>query len=294
MKPINQEEISILQEVISQKRATWEKLDLVKLFKKRESERMKFFSEIAFKADEIKIPIGRIRELIELNVLDYISEVKGDICITAKGSLILKYNLVNLPNSVDDFLNHINEEFYEDIRKKSKTPLNFEEKCAIITLMGLLSFTKKYSIDIQSLREKENDSIDKCFVKVSEFLSSTLGVENLSGYKLTNSDTEGKPAVTFFRRLDNIQLKTESIYVKSGGSHYLDIISNQAIDQWKLSFLLRRIFDKEPLNFEERLALVSLLREIEDDRISILGNLPDFNTNNIRSNLAYNVKDYRS
>lgn len=294
MRPINQEEISILQKIISQKGASIEKLDVVKLLKKRDSERMKFFSEIAFKVNEIIIPNDRLKELIELKVLDFTSEAKGEVCITAKGSLILKYNLINWSNSVNDLLDHINKAFYEDFLKKAKNTLNFEEKCALITLLGLLSFTKNYSINIASLREKEDVAINKCLGKVGAFLSSMLDVENTLSEKLPNSGTEGKPAVTFFRRLDDIQLKTDSIYVKLGGSHYLDLVSSQGIDAGKLSFLLRRIFDHKPLNFEERTTLVSLLKEIGEDRIAILGNSTDFNANDIKSELAFNVKDYVS
>jgi len=294
MRPINQEEIRILQEIMSQKRVSIEKLDVVKLLKKRDSERMKFFTGIAFKANEITIPSDRLKELIELKVLDFISETKGEICITTKGGLILKYNLVNLPNPVNYLLDDINKAFYGDLLKKARNTLNFEEKCAIITLLGLLSFTKNYSIDIASLREKEDVAINKCLGKVGAFLASILCVENTLSDKLPNSGTEGKPVVTFFRRLDDIQTKTDYIYVKSGGSHYLDIVSSQGIDAGKLSYLLRRIFDIKPLNFEERTVLVSLLKEIEEDRIVILGNSTDFNSNDIKSELAFNVKDYVS
>ena len=294
MRPINQEEVRILLEIIFHDRTAVDKLDVVKLLKKRDSERMKFFTQNAFKSNEITIPNDRLKELIELKVLDFTSEVKGEMCITAKGILILKYNLTNLPNSFNDLLDHINKAFYEDLLKKAKNTLGFEEKCAIITLLGLLSFTKNYSINIASLREKEDIAINKCLGKVGAFLSSMLEVENTLSEKLPNSDTEGKPAVTFFRRLDDIQSKTDYIYVKFGGSHYLEIVSGQGIDAGKLSFLLRRIFNQKPLNFEERTALVSLLKEIEEDRIAILGNSTDFNPNDIKSELAFNVKDYVS
>ncbi len=292
MRPINQEEISLLQELLSQKRVYMETLNIVKLLKKKDSERMKFFTEIAFKANEIRISMDRLKELIELKILDFTSEAKGEMSITVKGSLILKYNLLNLPDSVCDLLDHINNVFYEDFLKKARNMLDFDEKCAIITLLGLLSFTKNYSINIASLREKEDAAINKCLGKVSVYLSSLLGVENTLSEKLPTSGTEGKPSVTFFRRLDDIQLRTDSIYVKLGGSHFLDIVSNQSIDTGKLSYLLRRIFDLKPLNFEERTALVSLLKEIEEDRIVILGNSTDFNANEIKSELVYNVKSY--
>jgi hypothetical protein len=294
MKPVNQDEINILKEIVSQKGKSIEKLDIMKILKKRDSERMKFFRGMTFEANEIRIPIDRLKDLIELNVLDYTSEAKGEMCITAKGDLILKYNLLIESNSVNDLLDHINQTFYGDFLKKANNTLNFEEKCALITLMGLLSFTKNYSINIALLREKEDIAINKCLGTVGESLSSMLGVENTLSEKLSHSGTEGKSAVTFFRRLDDIQLKTDSIYVKSGGgSHYLDLVSSQGIDPGKLSFLLRRIFDHKPLDFKERIAFVELLKEIEEDRIAILGNSTDFNVNDIKSNLSYNIKAYK-
>lgn len=293
MKPLNEEEIGILSEIMVQKRLSLQKLDVVKLLKKRDSERMKFFTKIAFTADKIGIPKDRLKELIKLKVLDFVSESRGDMCITAKGILILKYNIMNPQRSVNDLLDNLNRAFYEDLLRKVKDTLTFEEKCTIITLLGLLSFTKKYSVSIALLREREDDvSINKSFAKAGVFLSSILGVENSLAEKLSESGTEGKGVVTLLRRLDDIQLKTEHVYVKSEGCHYLDIISDQGVDAGKLSFLLRRVFDYRPLNFEERKNLVALLKEIEENRISILGNSTDFNPNNIKSDLSFHIMNY--
>lgn len=294
MKSISNEELNVLRSMVLQHEFSIERLDIIKLLKKRETERMRFFNNINFKADEVKIPLDRINQLIDLKILDYVSESSRELCITAKGHIIVKYNILDLSPTMDLFLDDLNKKFYEDYQSKSKQKLNFEEKCAVITLMGILSFTENYSINIASLREKEDIAINGCLKKVSEFLSQILKNENLLIDKLSTGITEGKPAVTFFRRLDQIQLKTESIYFKSGGRHYLNILTDQGVDQEKLSFLLRRIFDNRTLNFEERSSLVSLLKEIEEERIPILGNSTDFNVNQIKSELAFSVKDYKS
>lgn len=294
MDILSQNEIENLKKTLSLKGLRIEGLDVARFLKKKESDRRKIFTEFTFKADEIEIPLKRIKEIIELKVLDYTSESRGEISVTAKGVIILKYNLVNISDNIDNMLDDINSAFYEDFLRKAKIPLKFEEKCAIITLLGLLSFTKNYSINITTLREREDLAINKCLGMVSVFLSSILKVENTLNDKLKGNGTEGKAAVTFFRRLDDIQLKTDSIYVKLGGSHYLDIISGKGLDKDKLSYLLRRIFNEKPLNFEERIALVSLLKEIDQERIVILGISPDFDSIDIKSELTYNMKDYES
>jgi hypothetical protein len=294
MEDINAEELNILRSMVLRHDVSIEKLDIIKLLKKGASERMRFFNQITFKVEEMKIPLERISKLIDSKVLYYVSESSRELSLTAKGHIVVKYNIMDLSQTVNQFLDDLNEGFYEDFQSKSKQKLNFEEKCTIITLMGILSFTESYSINIASLREKEDMAINRCLKKVSEFLSQILKNENPLIDKLSNNITEGKPAVTFFRRLDDIQVKTESIYFKSGGRHYLNILTDQRVDQDKLSFLLRRIFDNRTLNFEERSSLVSLLKEIEEERIPILGNSTDFKVTRIKSELAFNVKDYKS
>ena len=73
-----------------------------------------------------------------------------------------------------------------------------------------------------------------------------------------------------------IGLKTDNIYEKSGG-HYLNVLNDDKLDTNKIEFLLRKIFDQGPLEYDKRKEFIDLLQSMYSQRYKIINNIPNFN-----------------
>lgn len=295
VKLINKEELQELQNLLKRKNFEIERYDIISLLKKNRAVLGKFFKNMAFTRIDTGFSDESIRGLVNNGIIDYNSEVEMSLTLTLKGYLVIKYELIEVQTSVDKLLDEMNAGYFLEAIGESKTSLEFYEKSAILTLLGLLALSKKYPLKISTVREKqEEETFVECAEKAANFILSLPGY-NYTKEKIWKSNAEGNRAVGFLRRLDTIKARTESIYDKSGsGEHYLDILENGSLDDKKVSYLMRRVFDKRSLTSNERAALVLLLKDIEGHRITLLGNNPDFIVSEILSDLSYKVRGYKS
>ncbi len=303
MKIIEEQEINALKVILKTNKSPLKSNLLIELLKESKTKRDKFFINNVINRTELEISDDRFNYMLKEGILYLASEIDMKVLITIKGLIITIYGMTEVPKHVDDLLNDLNKEYFsKSFEDDEKAPLELREKVAIIVLLGLLSFSKNYSLKISTLRSKKETPFIDCIRKSADFLASLPGYEDEKekAEKLFQNTSEGNVGVTFLRRLDNIQVRTESVkvstavYVKSGGEHYLDLLEGNSIKDKNLSYLLRRVFNKRTLTFEERKSFINLLNEIEKERIYLMGNNPDFQPTEIISDLSYKIKSYKS
>lgn len=134
-----------------------------------------------------------------------------------------------------DFLTLVDQKF----NTVEKVGFDWKEKLGIITLL-LLSGTAKYSAI------RLNNETNKKFL--AEALQKTLDV--LKKYEIINKKEKLKGvargesiASAHMCRLNKLSRKTNHYYKGKNLEYYLDIEKDEIIDENKLSFMLRKVFD---------------------------------------------------
>ncbi|MHB1506827.1 MAG: hypothetical protein ACYCUZ_02060 [Cuniculiplasma sp.] len=265
--------------------------DITKLLKDPNSKRSTFFTKYSFDISELELNSSQVSLLIEKDLVDYVSEVDMKLTVTLKGYLVVIYGLKELEEGFNKLLDDINQKFYKDTIKETRKPLDFYEKTIIVTMLGLMTFTSEYSLKISKLREKNQNFFEECINKSSTLISEILDEES-GKEQVWRSEAEGNKVISLLRRTDSIQTRTENIYKKTGGDHYLDIIKDGSLDKNKISFLMKKIFPKKKLTYDERKKIENLLQQIEMERLILIGNEPNFDTDSIMSDLLYKIKSY--
>ncbi len=303
MKILDNNEIEELQSVLYKKiselnkgksnRNLW--IDLLKM---TTSKRKEFFKKIIIDPNELNLLRDKLEYLKNKNILYMANEIDMNYLITLKGIIISEYNIGEIPNTFDDFLNDLNREYFLNLfDEKSKEPLELKEKSIIIFLLGLMAFTENYSLKSSKFIDQDSEILEifkNSINEIANFIVNLKGYEDEGKYlnTLFKSESEGNVVHTFLRRLDNIQVRTDSIYKKERDKHYLDILDQNSVNEKKLSYILNKVFDKRKLTSDERIYLIDLLEKIEGERIYLIDNYPNFNFFEVKDDLHHKIKLY--
>lgn len=119
--------------------------------------------------------------------------------------------------------------------------LDWKEKLATLTLLLLASTSESSAI---VLNEKMNQ---KTFEAALREILKILQNSGLLEVKHELPESRGEPPATLFMRsrINELPRKTNHIYtnIGRGGGYYLDIETKEGVDEGKIAFLLRRIFE---------------------------------------------------
>ncbi|WXG44267.1 MAG: hypothetical protein WED04_09580 [Promethearchaeati archaeon SRVP18_Atabeyarchaeia-1] len=252
------------------------------LIKKKKKNQQDFYKSLSFRQNEANLPQHEIEELVAKNLLKFISRKDKLLTVTLKAMLVLDYGITDLSGNMDEMLNDFNEVFFEGVIKLSDEPLEAREKAIILGLLGLGTVSEQYSLK----PDKENqEELGKCIDDFAVSFIKELGPEYDDGTikDLWPGDVVGEePVLARMRRTDTVQARTEGVYRKKEGRHYLDILADEKIDEAKLTYLFERFFDKRPLSFEEKKKLVKALDGIQEHAIRLIRSNPPFDMLEIR------------
>lgn len=237
----------------------------IKILKSRQKEQQKFYNDLSFSKSETSLPEMEINDLIKENFFVYMSEKEGKITLTPKALLMLKYNITNPDNNTEMMFDEINNVFFNNIIKLSTKNLTSKEKAIIIGLIGIGALANQYSLNALELENERAEKWKTVIEHASRFIKG-LGSEYNDG-KLDNlwsNKIAGENEVrTEMRRLDSICTSTEGLYKKTGNNkYYIDMLRDNKIDENKISYLLRKIFDKKKPTYNDRKNLIATLGEI--------------------------------
>lgn len=247
------------------------------LIKKNKKNQQKFYSDVSFFKKEIKLSDLEIQDLINKKLLKVLNKKEGRLTPTLKAILMVEYEIMEPSHSISEMLNDINKEFFDNIMKISEELVTAKEKAVVIGLLGLGAITDQYWL---KLDEKNKEYFKNAVNHAAKFIKE-LGKEFDDGSLSTLWDTKavGEGAVLGeMRRLNKIQPHTDGACVRTAdGKLYLDILSENRLDEDKLTYLLKeKIFDKKSLSFEEKKKLIKTLDEIQNYTFKIFKTNPPF------------------
>lgn len=258
--------------------------NLSQFLKKNKKNKQKFYNDFSFYQNNLDLSQLEIQDLIEKNLLKVISDLEGRMTLTFKALIMLKYEILNPDSKLNDLINDFNKEFFENVIGKSVQSLEPYEKAIIITLLGLGAFSNNYALKVD---DKNKEHFKKAVDRSVNFLKG-LGSdfdkkEKLDEIWSKNVVGEG-PVLGLMRRTNNLPIRTENIYSKTGG-HHLDILRGENIDENKLSYLLNRLFDIRKLDFAERKKLIETIDEIQKFEFKLFKNSAPYDTLSIRKKI---------
>jgi hypothetical protein len=234
----------------------------------------------SFSNEELKLSKAEEFRLVNDKILFKIDEARGLLTLTIKGIILLEYGLDSEDEKITDFLNGLNDNYFQNLMVKNNEPLESQEKAVVLTLLGLHAFTSETAVKLSAYNESiQNANLFKGCVDDALSYIKGLGERYIDSKmdKIWSLNVIGEnPVAARINRLNNISIKTDQIYKKEGGNHFLDVLKDGRLDKDKVTFLLRRIFDKGTLNFEEREALVSLMKSIQSNRYKLISTSHDF------------------
>ena len=242
------------------------------ILKMSKSQRKKSFEEISFDRTGLTLSENTEFFLYKENILAYTDKYERKTTITLKGIMILEYGLTNIDYPVMRMLDEINDSYFNKIFDDIDKPLTGEEKAIIITLLGFMSFYPNSSIKLSSYKDLHLnvDSFKKSVERSIDFLKS-LGQKYIDNTldKIWSYNVRGEdPVNAKMSRLNDIVIKTNGIYCKGQRKegHYLDIMNSGHIDSTKIKFLLKKIFDKGALSFNQRESFIKLMDQLLSER----------------------------
>lgn len=250
------------------------------LMKKSSTSRKDFFNKHSFQLSQTELNTIEEISLIQNKVISYIDAGKNRLTLTMKGIVILEYGLEINDTKTNNFLNELNRYYYEDLIGKSDSPLECQEKGVIIALLGLLALSPLSAVKLSAYNDDYSNTaaFRNCVDMGLDFLAS-LGesYKDKTKDKIWKLDVRGEdPVAARMARMNSIGLKTDKIYEKSGG-HYLNVLNDDKLDTNKIEFLLRKIFDQGPLEYDKRKEFIDLLQSMYSQRYKIINNIPNFN-----------------
>jgi hypothetical protein len=250
----------------------------INLLKKSNINRKKEFESYSFDPDKIGLKPLEV-SLLKENRL--ISRDNTEFTLTFKGVVMIEYSISTNNTHVNNFMEDLNKNFFENIIQKTTKPLEGQEKAVIITLLGLGCLSKKTALPLISSRDKVYSNVNyirECVDSSIDFLKS-IGyddktLENIWNLKVIGED----PVVARFNRLNDIRLKIKGVVKMSSGKYYLDLIINGQLNTEAFEELLDKLFDKKQLDTAQRKALNELLNKIENYNFKVVANSanPDF------------------
>jgi hypothetical protein len=256
---------------------------------KTKKNQQKFYRDISFLQDEIDFSDIEIEELIEKKILKFLSRSEGRLTLTLKGLLLLDYWILNPTKEVIEMIDGFNSVFFEKIMQLAEKPLTSKEKAIIITVLGLGAISDEYVLKVE---EKNAEYFKKAVNRAAEFIES-LGKEYCDGTieKLWTRNVVGEgPILGEMRRTNQIPQKTEGIYTPLDKGHYLEILDNGNINETKLEYLIKKVFDKKPLLFDEKKAFIEVLNDIQKYEYKIFKINPPFDTLEIKKQIKRTIE----
>ena len=239
------------------------------------SNRQRFFQSISFIPNESELTQEEITLMTHENLLYMIDEIRNLFTISLKGIIFIEYEVPDAEKILlYRFINDLNKEYFDDVFKKADSSLNNIERAIIITLMGLLSVSSGSAIKLTKVNDPYSNVEDfkECVNMSVNFLKELgKGYYDSSLEKIWAMNAKGEdPVVARIARTDDIQKKTNNIYTKVGGKHYLDILKNGHLGEEKTKRLIYKIFDKGGFSFEERILFNKTLDKIYSDRYKLV------------------------
>jgi len=250
----------------------------INLLKKSNINRKKEFESYNFNPDRIGLKPIEV-SLLKENGL--ISKDGDEFILTFKGVVMVEYSISTSDIQVNNFIDDLNKNFFENIIQKTAQPLEAQEKAVIITLLGLGCLSKQTALPLISSRDKLYSNVKdirKCVDSSIEFLKN-IGYGDKTLEKIWNLKVIGEDQVVArFNRLNDIRLKINGTLQMSSGKYYLDLIINGQLNTGAFEELLDKLFDKKQLDVTQRKALNELLDKIEGDKFKVIPNSvnPDF------------------
>ncbi len=280
---IDEQQFNELKKIFENKKPN--NYGLSKFIKSYDKNKREFYNNLSFLKEDINLPSLQIEELIRQKILGQLSEKEERLTFTFKGLLIIEYERITPGLKLNELLNDLNKIYFDNVMKLSKIPVTSREKAVIIGLLGLMTISKDYSLK----PNKQKKIYIKNVIDAAAHFLTTLGKDYDDG-KLedlwTHSVVGEGPILGEFRRANQLPNRTENIYKSGKGhGHYLDILINDYIDKKKLIYLLKRIFDKRPLTYSEKKALIKTLDNIKQYEYKIFKEKPPFKVLELRKQI---------
>jgi hypothetical protein len=237
--------------------------NIFKLLQKTRKNQQQFYHQNAISREWLNLSDVDLMVLEQYNLLKTIDQKTGKVVPTLKAMLMCRYNFLDNPtSSVLAFLEDFNKVFFEDILQMSKEELEGREKAIILTLLGLGALCEGYELKFDENLRRNEETFKKVVDLVIEFLKSAQYQDETLD-KLWNREVKGEDKVSGeLRRLNTLEPRTEGICARTHQGTYLKLIRNGKLDEEALRFLLTKIFNKQPLSFEQKTKLKNLLDDI--------------------------------
>ena len=293
LKNIQISELEKILKGIKEHKSIKDRLAL-KIMKKQKKNTQYFFkNEASFYRKDINLSNNDIEDLTDKKLLKFISLKEERLTLTLKSIFMLEYGILNPTPNMDKMLTDVNDIFFEKILGISDQLLESREIAIILALLGTCAISKDYGFTINENNQKHF----KAIVDIAANFIHKLGDEYDDGTigKLWSRDVVGEgPILGEIRRANNISTRTEKIYdtkkVNGISIHYLDILSNNQVNENKLTYLLKRLFSKRPLSFTENKDLIFTLNNIHQYSYKLFRNPPLFDEFKIRKQIRRQIE----
>lgn len=268
-----------------------EKIFLDLIPKTRKGKQQIYKDTLSFFQKELDLSQIEIDDLIDKNILKYTSKKDNKLTLTLKSILILEYGLNSVSEGTDELIDDLNKEFYENVFQLSDDPLTSLERAIIIGMIGVEAISNEYCIKPDEENQDYLKSVVDC---ASEFLKK-LGPDYNDGSleKLWKKVVIGEgPILAEFRRLNKIPIHTEGIYKKEGGKHYLDLVTDKSLNEPRTIYIIKKLFDKRPLNFDEKKEFLETLENIHSFEFKIFKDNPPFDSFEVRKSIKRLIENF--
>jgi hypothetical protein len=237
--------------------------DIFKLLQKTRKNQQQFYHENAISKEQLNLSDVDLMVLEQYNLLKTIDQKTRKVIPTLKAMFMCRYDFLHNPTpSVLTLLEDLNKMFFEDILQMSKEELEGREKAIVLTLLGLGALCEGYELKFDENLRRNEETFKKVVGLVVEFLKCVQYHDETLD-KLWTREVKGENKVSGeLRRLNTLEPRTEGICVRTHQGTYLKLVQNGKLDGEALRFLLSKIFNKQPLSFEQKTNLKNLLSNI--------------------------------
>lgn len=272
-----------------------EKGTTLNLLKMNSTKRKNYIiNNYSYSESNIDLPESDLFELKKNRVLYKNDYIERTLTLTLKGIILLEYELDQNNEKIFDFLDDLNDSYFEKLIQKGNEPLEAQEKGIIIVLLGLHAFSS-----VTALKLSQSTVLNEIKTYIDKSLNFLISLgdqyKDSSIDKIWELNVVGEdPVAARINRLNNISVKTNQIYTKDGGKHFLNVLNDNKLDSKKIEFLLRKIFDKGSPSYEKRNEFISLLKFLENNRYKVNNLDEKLNDGEIRNELYHIIKKFTS
>lgn len=264
---------------------------IIPLLKKEKKNIQKFFTENAILISEVNVSDIDLEDLYSKKILKIVSHNQEKVVLTVKGLLLCEYHINAFIPEIDQFLNDLNSEYFDNIVQILEKPLDSVEKSIIITLLGLGAISEDFQLEVNS----NNQNSFKEAVDLSKNFLLSLGDEfQQDGTldKLWKSDVDGEdPGIALRKRTNELARKTENIYSTNNKKQFIKLIKNNSLDLKTTKYILKKVFDVRILDYEEKKQFLQVLDEIQRISFDLFSVLPSYDKNRIRRQIKLIIED---